>query len=77
MDIAGHGLDGRFKQRYYCDEACDPEFEITRLHSCGQLYQFLIAHKLQTGLKVLGLELADCNVLEVCCGSGLLAEALA
>ena len=70
-------LVGRASQRHYYDEACDPEFEVTRPHGCGQLYQFLITHKFQTGLALLGLELAGKTVLEVCCGSGMLAEELA
>jgi hypothetical protein len=35
-------LVGRASQRHYYDEACDPEFEITRPHGCGRLYQFYI-----------------------------------
>jgi 2-polyprenyl-3-methyl-5-hydroxy-6-metoxy-1,4-benzoquinol methylase len=70
-------LVGRASQRHYYDEACDPEFEITRSHDCGRLYQFLLAHKFRTGFTVLGLELAGKTVLEVCCGSGMLAEELA
>jgi 2-polyprenyl-3-methyl-5-hydroxy-6-metoxy-1,4-benzoquinol methylase len=77
MNQLEHPLDGRLSQRHYYDEACDPEFEITRLHDCGRLYQFLLAHKFRTGLAVLGLELAGKTVLEVCCGSGMLAEELA
>src|SRR5262245_10172020 len=70
-------LAERISQRHYYDEACDPEFEITRPHTCGRLYQFLINHKFQTGFAALGLELAEKTVLEVCCGSGMLAEELA
>jgi 2-polyprenyl-3-methyl-5-hydroxy-6-metoxy-1,4-benzoquinol methylase len=77
MNQIEHPLDGRLSQRHYYDEACDPEFEITRPHGCGRLYQFLISHKFQTGLAVLGVELAGKTVLEVCCGSGMLAEELA
>jgi len=67
----------RTSQRHYYDEACDPEFEITRPHGCGKLYQFVISNKFQTGLKLLGLDMAGKTVLEVCCGSGLMAENLA
>jgi SAM-dependent methyltransferase len=69
--------NSRSSQRHYYDEACDPEFEITRPHHCGRLYQCLIGYKFRTGLEVLGLELSGRTVLEVCCGSGMLAEALA
>ncbi len=64
-------------QQHYYDEASDPEFEIRRPHGCGRLYEFLIAHKFGTGLDVLGLDLAGQTVLELCCGSGLMTEALA
>jgi 2-polyprenyl-3-methyl-5-hydroxy-6-metoxy-1,4-benzoquinol methylase len=77
MEIVGQGFDSQSRQRHYYDEACDPEFEINRPHHCGRLYQFLIGYKFQTGLEVLGLELSGRTVLEVCCGSGMLAEALA
>jgi hypothetical protein len=77
MNQIEHPLDGRLSQRHYYDEACDPEFEITRPHTRGRLYQFLLAHKFRTGFTVLGLELAGKTVLEVCCGSGMLAEELA
>src|SRR5437870_13756713 len=69
--------DRRLSQRNYYDEACDPEFETTRPHTCGRLYQFLLAHKFQTGVEALGLELAGRSVLERCCGSGMMFEELA
>ena len=64
-------------QQHYFDEASNPEFEIRRPHGCGRVYEFLIGHKFATGLAVLGLDLTDRTVLEVCCGSGLLTETLA
>jgi ubiquinone/menaquinone biosynthesis C-methylase UbiE len=64
-------------QRHYYDEACDPEFEITRPRGCGRIYEFLIEHKFRTGLAVLALDVAGRTVLEVCCGSALMTEALA
>lgn len=69
--------DSQSRQRYYYEEECDPEFEITRPHKCGRLYQFLIEHKFRTGLNVLDLELTGLSVLEVCCGSGMLSEKFA
>ncbi len=62
------------RQRHFYDEACDPEFEITRPHGCGRLYEFLIEHKFRMGLGVLGLDIAGMSVLEICCGSGMMAE---
>jgi hypothetical protein len=50
MNRIEYPLDKRVSQRHSYDEACDPEFEIACPHGCGQLYQFLIAHKFQTGL---------------------------
>ncbi len=64
------------QQRFY-EEECDSDFEIARPHNCGRLYQFLIEHKFRTGLHVLGLDLAGCSVLEVCCGSGMMSEKFA
>jgi SAM-dependent methyltransferase len=63
-------------QLHYYDEVCDAEFEIARPHNCGRLYQFLIAHKLRAGLDALGLDLRGARVVEVCCGSGMISEAL-
>jgi SAM-dependent methyltransferase len=74
---AEHERNGRSSQRHYYDEDCDPEFEINRPHHCGRLYQFLIGYKFRMGLEALGLELSGRTVLELCCGSGMLAEALA
>src|SRR5579859_5680449 len=67
----------RPQQRHFYDEECDPEFEITRPHGCGRLYDFLIEHKFRTGLAVLGLDIAGMSVLEVCGGSGMMAEKFA
>jgi 2-polyprenyl-3-methyl-5-hydroxy-6-metoxy-1,4-benzoquinol methylase len=67
----------RERQLAFYHEECDPEFEIARPHGCGRLYQFLIELKFRAGLRTLGLELAGHSVLEVCCGSGMMAEKLA
>jgi SAM-dependent methyltransferase len=68
--------DSRARQQRYYDEACDREFEITRPHGAGRLYEFLISHKVGTGFAVLGLDLIGRTALEVCCGSGMVAEYL-
>jgi len=71
-------IDGaRDRQLSFYGEECDPEFEISRPHGCGRLYEFLIEHKFRTGLRVLGLEMSGRSVLEVCCGSGMMAEKFA
>ncbi|PYN12844.1 MAG: hypothetical protein DME06_08330 [Candidatus Rokuibacteriota bacterium] len=64
-------------QAQYYDEECDQEFEISRPHACGRLYQYLIRQKFWTGLELLGLDLTGKTVLEVCCGSGMMTEHLA
>lgn len=69
--------EARERQRHFYDEKCDPEFEIARPHNCGRLYQFLIEHKFRTGMRMLGLELGGKSVLEICCGSGMMAEKFA
>jgi 2-polyprenyl-3-methyl-5-hydroxy-6-metoxy-1,4-benzoquinol methylase len=75
-EFCGTG-DQRSEQRRFYQEKCDPEFEVARPHNCGRLYQFLIEHKFQTGLNMLGLDLAGRSVLEVCCGSGMMTEKFA
>lgn len=65
------------RQRHFYDEECDPEFEITRPHGCGRLYEYLIDYKFRVGIAVLGLDLAGTTVLEICCGSGMMAEKFA
>jgi len=65
------------RQRAFYDEECDPEFEITRPHGCGPLYEFLINYRFRTGLQMLGFELAGRTVLEVCCGSAMMTEKFA
>jgi 2-polyprenyl-3-methyl-5-hydroxy-6-metoxy-1,4-benzoquinol methylase len=67
----------RDRQLSFYDEECDPEFEISRPHGCGRLYEFLIEHKFRAGLRVLGFGMAGRSVLEVCCGSGMMAEKFA
>ncbi len=63
-------------QQQYYDGAGNPEFEIQRPHGCGRIYEFLIGYKFRQGLDVLGLQLVGRTVLEMCCGSGLMTEAL-
>ena len=74
---AHQGSPGYREQQHYYDEVRDPEFEIRRPHGCGRLYQFLIREKFRAGFAVLGLSLTGRSVLEVCSGSGMLAEVLA
>lgn len=76
MDGLERGARPLRQQRYY-EEECDPEFEVTRPRDCGRVYEFLISHKVDTGLGLLGGELAGKRVLEVCCGSGMVSESLA
>jgi 2-polyprenyl-3-methyl-5-hydroxy-6-metoxy-1,4-benzoquinol methylase len=61
---------------FYRDE-CEPEFEISRPQGCGRLYEFLIEHKFRTGLRLLDLDIGGRSLLEVCCGSGMMAEKFA
>ena len=75
--LAGGVFARRGFQRRFFDENCDPEFEIMRPHGCGRLYEFMIENKFRTGLAVLGLDISGMSVLEVCCGSGMMAEKFA
>ena len=52
----------------------DEEFEITRPHNAGRLYNFLINYKFQEALKVLPFPIKGLSVLDVCCGSGMISE---
>src|SRR5271155_4708348 len=67
----------RETQRHFYEEECDAEFETVRPHSCGRLYEYLIEHKFQTGLSMLGTKITQSSVLEVCCGSGMMTEKFA
>jgi ubiquinone/menaquinone biosynthesis C-methylase UbiE len=70
-------LNRREVQQHYYDEECDPEFEIMRPHRCGRLYEYFIEEKFRKGLQVLDLPIAGATVLEVCGGSGMMAEKFA
>jgi SAM-dependent methyltransferase len=69
--------DSRSRQSHFYEEECDPEFEIGRPRNCGRLYEFLIQEKFRTGLRMLGLPLTGVTVLEICGGSGMMAEKFA
>lgn len=77
MVEASGARGNRVDQREYYDQACDREFEVTRPHGCGRVYEFLIARKFRDGTEVLGFDLRGRPVLEVCCGSGMMSEDLA
>jgi SAM-dependent methyltransferase len=67
----------RVAQKLYYEEECDPEFEIRRPRDCGRLYEFLIQHKFLTGTCLIPLPLSGATVLEICGGSGMMAEKFA
>jgi SAM-dependent methyltransferase len=69
--------DSRSRQSQFYEEECDPEFEIKRPRDCGRLYEFLIQEKFGLGVRILGLPLTGATVLEVCSGSGMMAEKFA
>jgi SAM-dependent methyltransferase len=75
--VVGPEQGSRDRQLVFYEEECDPEFEVTRPHGCGRLYEFLIEHKFRTGLRVLGCRVAGRSILEICCGSGMMAEKFA
>jgi len=74
---ADDALDRSGRQRHFYDEECDPEFEITRPHDCGRVYEYLIETKFRTAVGLLGFPLGDRTVLEICAGSGMMAEKFA
>jgi SAM-dependent methyltransferase len=67
----------RERQLSFYDQQCGAEFEISRPHGCGRLYEFLVEHKFRTGLLMLRFEVAGRSVLELCCGSGMITEKFA
>jgi ubiquinone/menaquinone biosynthesis C-methylase UbiE len=71
------GSESNGRQRHFYDEECDPEFEIERPHGCGRVYDFLIDRKFRDGMRVLDAPLSGRSVLEVCAGSGMMAEKFA
>lgn len=70
-------LSSRARQRHFYEEAGEPDFEIERPHNCGRLYQYLINYKLRAALRLLDQPLNGRSLLEVCGGSGLMAEKFA
>ena len=52
----------------------DNEFEITRPHGSGYLYNFLLNYKFQKALEVLPFPIKGLSVLDICCGSGMISE---
>jgi SAM-dependent methyltransferase len=76
-DLFARRCGARERQLSFYGEECDPEFEISRPHGCGRLYNFLIEHKFRTGLRLLSFDVAGRSVLEVCCGSGMMVEKFA
>jgi SAM-dependent methyltransferase len=71
-----NGTSWNLQRRFY-EEDCDAEFEIARPHECGELYDYLIERKFQTGCEVLGVSLAGRTLLEICAGSGMMSEKFA
>lgn len=64
-------------QAEHFDREHDPEFEIERPRGAGPLYQVLLESKLRRAIQLLPFPLAGISVLDVCCGSGMDAEAFA
>jgi len=56
---------------------CDEEFETTRPHNTGRLYEYLINYKIHTMLDIVGESFEGLRLLNVCCGSGMETEFLA
>lgn len=61
-------------QKNYFNQKDFSEFEITRPHGSGKLYEFLLCFKIKFMARMVGQSLVGSNLLNVCCGSGLEAE---
>lgn len=62
------------KQIPYFDQKGLSDFEITRPHGTGRLYEFLIDYKLKSMAELVGNSLQGKSLLNICCGSGMEAE---
>lgn len=67
-------MKGMSKQRVYFDQKGLSEFEITRPHGTGTLYEFLIGYKMWAMARLVGVSFSGQKLLNVCCGSGMEAE---
>jgi len=52
----------------------DYEFEITRPHGTGRLYNYLIHYKFEKAIKKFPFEIKGLKLLDICCGSGMISE---
>lgn len=55
-------------------ELVDEYFEINRPHGSGRLYNYLIKSKFNKAVKRLPFAIKDLELLDVCCGSGMVSE---
>ncbi|MBN2089124.1 class I SAM-dependent methyltransferase [candidate division KSB1 bacterium] len=67
-------ISQKYKQQSYFDSKGISEFEITRPHGAGRLYEFLIHFKLKSTAALIGNSLQGKKLLNICCGSGMEAE---
>ena len=60
----------------YFNNVGTSEFEITRPHNTGRLYQALLNYKVKQSLRLISADLNKTTILCVCCGSGMDLEHL-
>jgi ubiquinone/menaquinone biosynthesis C-methylase UbiE len=70
-------IDSRQIQTEYYRASVDHEFEVTRPHGCGRLYDYLITSKIRMALRSLPFPVAGRLVLNACCCSGMDLELVA
>lgn len=61
-------------QKAYFDQKGMSDFEITRPHGTGRLYEFLVDYKMRTMAQLVDESLDAAKILNICCGSGMEAE---
>ena len=61
-------------QKAYFDQKGMSDFEITRPHGTGRLYEFLVDYKMRTMAQLVDESLDAAKVLNICCGSGMEAQ---
>lgn len=61
-------------QKAYFNQKGLSDFEVTRPHETGKLYEFLVDYKMRTMAQLVDEFLDEAKILNVCCGSGMEAE---
>ena len=64
----------KLRQKAYFNQKGLSDFEVTRPHETGKLYEFLVDYKMRTMAQLVDESLNGRKLLDICCGSGMEAE---